>query len=68
MTTPPFAPIIEAARARLGAAALETRLPQPRSAAELKAMPDDRYLSQMSLQDFPGRSEAQRRRRQMAAL
>ncbi len=52
MTAPPFAPIIEAARARLGAAALETRLPQPRSAAELKAMPDDRYLSQMSLRIF----------------
>ena len=52
MATPPFAPILEAARTRLGAAALEARLPQPRSAAELKAVPDDRYLSQMSLRIF----------------
>jgi 3-methyladenine DNA glycosylase Tag len=52
ITAPPFAPIIEAARTRLGAAALEARLPQPRSAAELKAVPDDRYLSQMSLRIF----------------
>ena len=52
MTAPPFAPILEAARTRLGAAALEARLPQPRSAAELKAVPDDRYLSQMSLRIF----------------
>src|SRR5712692_6219105 len=41
MTTPSFGPIFEAARTRLGAAALEARLPQPRSAAELKAMPDE---------------------------
>jgi len=52
MTAPPFAPILEAARTRLGAAALEARLPKPRSAAELKAAPDDRYLSQMSLRIF----------------
>jgi len=52
MVAPPFAPIIEAARTRLGAAALEARLPQPRSAAELKALGDDRYLSQMSLRIF----------------
>ena len=52
MVAPPFAPIIEAARTRLGAAALEARLPQPRSAAELKALEDDRYLSQMSLRIF----------------
>jgi len=52
MAAPPFAPIIEAARTRLGAAALEARLPQPRSAAELKALGDDRYLSQMSLRIF----------------
>jgi 3-methyladenine DNA glycosylase Tag len=51
MTAPPFAPILDAARTRLGAA-LEVRLPQPRSAAELKAVPDDRYLSQMSLRIF----------------
>jgi 3-methyladenine DNA glycosylase Tag len=48
----PFAPIFEAARARQGAAALEARLPQPRSAAELRADGDDRYLSQMSLRVF----------------
>jgi 3-methyladenine DNA glycosylase Tag len=52
MTAPSFAPILEAARTRLGAAALETRLPQPRSASELKAVPDDRYLSRMSLRIF----------------
>jgi 3-methyladenine DNA glycosylase Tag len=52
MATPPFAPILEAARTRLGATALEARLPQPRSAAELKAVQDDRYLSQMSLRIF----------------
>jgi 3-methyladenine DNA glycosylase Tag len=52
MATPPFAPILEAARTRLGAGALEARLPQPRSAAELKGVPDDRYLSQMSLRIF----------------
>jgi len=52
MAASPFAPIIEAARTRLGAAALEARLPQPRSAAELKALGDDRYLSQMSLRIF----------------
>ena len=52
MTATSFAPILEAARTRLGAAALEERLPQPRSAAELKAVPDDRYLSQMSLRIF----------------
>jgi 3-methyladenine DNA glycosylase Tag len=52
MKTSPFGPILEAARARLGAAALEARLPQPRSPAELKAAADDRYLSQMSLRIF----------------
>src|SRR5690349_6597769 len=52
MTTPPFFPILEAARTRLGAAALEARLPQPRSVAELRMVPDDRYLSQMSLRIF----------------
>ena len=52
MATPPFAPILEAARTRLGATALEARLPQSHSAAELKAVPDDRYLSQMSLRIF----------------
>jgi len=52
MTGPAFPPILDAARARLGAAALEARLPQPRSSAELKADPDNRYLSQMSLRIF----------------
>jgi 3-methyladenine DNA glycosylase Tag len=52
MTAPAFAPIVDAARARLGMAALEARLQQPRSAVELRAVPDDRYLSQMSLRIF----------------
>jgi 3-methyladenine DNA glycosylase Tag len=52
MTASPFAPIIEAARTRVGAAALEARLAQPRSATELKAVSDDRYLSQMTLRIF----------------
>ena len=52
MTAPSFAPIFEAARTRLGAAALEARLTQPRSPAELKAVADDRYLSQMQLRIF----------------
>jgi 3-methyladenine DNA glycosylase Tag len=51
MPTSPFAPILDAARARHGAA-LEARLPQPRTAAELKSFGDDRYLSQMSLRVF----------------
>jgi 3-methyladenine DNA glycosylase Tag len=52
MAVPSFGPILEAAQTRLGAAALEARLTQPRSAAELKAQTDDRYLSQMSLRIF----------------
>jgi len=52
MAMPSFTPIIEAARRRLGAAGLEARLTQPRSPAELKALTDDRYLSQMSLRIF----------------
>jgi 3-methyladenine DNA glycosylase Tag len=52
MTAPSFAPILEAARTRLGATALKARLPQPRSAAKLKSVPDDGYLSQMSLRIF----------------
>jgi 3-methyladenine DNA glycosylase Tag len=51
MPTPPFAPILDAARARHGAA-LEARLPQPHSPAELARLGDDRYLSQMSLRIF----------------
>jgi 3-methyladenine DNA glycosylase Tag len=52
MTTPPFAEILDAARARHGAAGLEALLPQPKTPAELRAIPDDRYLSQMSLRTF----------------
>src|ERR1700758_1700082 len=52
MAASSFGPILEAARTRLGAGALETRLTQPRSPAELKAVPDDRYLSQMELRIF----------------
>jgi 3-methyladenine DNA glycosylase Tag len=52
MTATAFAPIYEAARTRLGAAALEARLPQARPGEELRGMPDDRYLSQMSLRIF----------------
>ncbi|HEV2098477.1 MAG TPA: DNA-3-methyladenine glycosylase I, partial [Stellaceae bacterium] len=52
MTIPPFAPILEAAQARHGAAALDARLTQPLSPGELEALGDDRYLSQMSLRIF----------------
>ena len=52
MVAPSFAPILEAARTRLGAGALEARLSKPRSTAELKATADDRYLSQMELRIF----------------
>src|SRR6202047_2738897 len=52
MGVSPFAPLLEAARTRLGAAALEARMSQPRSTAALKALTDDRYLSQMSLRIF----------------
>jgi 3-methyladenine DNA glycosylase Tag len=47
-----FAAILDTARARHGAAALEARLAQPLSAAELAAFGDDRHLSQMSLRIF----------------
>jgi 3-methyladenine DNA glycosylase Tag len=52
MTAPSFAPIFDAARTRLGLAALEARLTQSRSPAELRAVGDDRYLSQMELRIF----------------
>src|SRR6516225_8170848 len=52
MAATPFAPIYDAARTRLGAAALEARLTKPRTPAELKALTDDRYLSQMELRIF----------------
>ena len=51
-TTPPFAGILDAARARHGAAALDARLPRPKEPQQLRAIPDDRYLSQMSLRIF----------------
>src|SRR5690606_28147437 len=44
----PFEAIEERARERLGGAqALVQRLPIPKSADELRAVPDDRYLSDM---------------------
>src|SRR5215469_2363672 len=52
MAASSFGPILEAARTRIGAGALEARLSKPRSTAELKAMTDDRYLSQMELRIF----------------
>src|ERR1700730_12071890 len=52
MPVSPFAPILEAARTRHGAKALEARLPQPKTSAELASTSDDRYLSQMSLRIF----------------
>jgi 3-methyladenine DNA glycosylase Tag len=52
MPLPAFGPILEAARARHGAAALEARVAQPLGAAELAAVGDDRYLSRMSLRIF----------------
>jgi 3-methyladenine DNA glycosylase Tag len=47
-----FAAILEAARTRQGAAALDARLATPKTPAELSATPDDRYLSQMSRRVF----------------
>jgi len=52
VTTPSFTEILDAARARHGAVALDARLPQPKPPQELRAIPDDRYLSQMSLRIF----------------
>ena len=52
MATPPFAEILDAARVRHGAVALDRQLPQPKTPEELRAIPDDRYLSQMSLRIF----------------
>ncbi len=49
----PFQPILDRALARSGgAAALEEALPQPKSDDELRAVPDDRYLSLMSRRVF----------------
>lgn len=52
MPAVPFATVFDAARTRHGAAEIDARLPQPKSASELAATPDDRYLSQMSLRVF----------------
>lgn len=49
----PFQPILDRALARSGGAtALEEALPQPKSDDELRAVPDDRYLSLMSRRVF----------------
>ena len=49
----PFKTILAAAQKRAGGrAALEERLPQPKDAAALRAVGDDRYLSWMSLRIF----------------
>jgi len=49
----PFEAIEERARERVGSAqALTDRLPRAKSGDELRALPDDRYLSQMSLRIF----------------
>lgn len=47
-----FVPIDEAARLRHGSAALEARLVRPRPVAELRALGEDRWLSQMMLRVF----------------
>ena len=52
MSIAAFDHILDAARTRHGAAALEARLPQPTTPDELRATPDDRYLSQMSRRIF----------------
>jgi len=52
MARSPFSAILDAARTRHGAAALEARLPTPKTPDQLRATPDDRYLSQMSLRVF----------------
>jgi 3-methyladenine DNA glycosylase Tag len=52
MSAAAFSIILDAARTRRGASALDVRLPQPKTADELKAMPDDRYLSTMSRRIF----------------
>jgi len=52
MPLTPFAKIFETARTRAGAEALEARLPKPKSAPELGATADDRYLSDMSRRVF----------------
>lgn len=52
MPIPAFAPIFEAACTRHGAAALEARLPKPKTSTALAATTDDRYLSDMCRRVF----------------
>jgi len=52
MSLTPFATVFDAARTRVGAAALEERLPQPKTPQQLADTPDERYLSQMSRRIF----------------
>jgi 3-methyladenine DNA glycosylase Tag len=52
MSLTPFVAILDAAQMRHGEAALAARLPTSKTPEELKATPDDRYLSQMSLRVF----------------
>jgi 3-methyladenine DNA glycosylase Tag len=52
MTPITFQSIEEAALLRHGSAGLAQRLPQPRSAAKLAAIPDDRWLSTMTRRIF----------------
>ena len=50
--SPSFNPILTAAERRHGTESLAARLSAPKSEAELRAVPDDRYLSLMSLRIF----------------
>jgi 3-methyladenine DNA glycosylase Tag len=50
--TVPFATVEEAARLRHGSAAIAARLVEPLPPAELEALPEDRWLSQMMLRVF----------------
>ena len=52
MTAAPFAKIYEAALTRHGKAGIEARLPQPKTAAALAKISDDRFLSDMSRRIF----------------
>jgi 3-methyladenine DNA glycosylase Tag len=52
MSLAAFAEILDMARTRHGAAALEAQLPTPKTPDELRATPDDRYLSEMSRRIF----------------
>ena len=52
MSAAPFAEIFKAALTRHGKAGIEARLSQPKSAAELAATPEDRFLSDMSRRIF----------------